>query len=229
VADERDKAARLWPDHELLREATCLRGEVALDVVFDPRPDYGRERVRWRDAGALGLRLEGRSGLYALRSDVGLVPRDEGGWHARVVLRAGETLHFSLTYTRDAPAVLPPLGARAREAIARSASWWRRWAGRARYRGPYRDAVVRSALALKLLSFAPSGAIIAAPTTSLPERPGGDLNWDYRYCWLRDAAFTARALHGYGRPPWEERVLGHLVGYGGAPPSRCWWPTWRTG
>jgi GH15 family glucan-1,4-alpha-glucosidase len=117
---------------------------------------------------------------------------------ARFKLGAGATVWFSLTGSWEGPAVLPALGQPLEEKLSLTIDWWRRWAARATYSGPYREQVVRSALALKLLIYAPSGAMIAAPTTSLPERIGGDLNWDYRYCWLRDAAFTARALFGLG-------------------------------
>jgi hypothetical protein len=110
--------------------------------------------------------------------------------------KRGEAVDFSLTYAADGPAVLPPLGDLVAKELALTVSWWKSWSSRAAHLGPYRDQVVRSALALKLMSFAPSGALIAAPTTSLPERLGGDRNWDYRFCWLRDAAFTARALFG---------------------------------
>jgi GH15 family glucan-1,4-alpha-glucosidase len=107
--------------------------------------------------------------------------------------------------------VLPPPGDLVRQKLALTVEWWRRWAARASYSGPYRDEVTRSALALKLLTYAPSGAMIAAPTTSLPERVGGDLNWDYRFCWLRDAAFTARALFGLGYQEDAEAFIGWLL------------------
>jgi GH15 family glucan-1,4-alpha-glucosidase len=114
------------------------------------------------------------------------------------VIAAGERRYLSLAYAEDGPAVVPTHGEMARTKIERSVRWWQGWAARCRYDGPYRDAVVRSALALKLLTYAPSGAIVAAPTTSLPETLGGWRNWDYRYCWLRDASLTLRALFELG-------------------------------
>src|SRR5205807_832768 len=105
----------------------------------------------------------------------------------------------------------PPSGPRSFEMLGRTAALWRSWARRTEYDGPYRDAVVRSALLLKLMQFVPSGAIVAAPTTSLPERLGGDLNWDYRFCWLRDAALTSRALFGLGHSEEAENFMSWLL------------------
>jgi GH15 family glucan-1,4-alpha-glucosidase len=241
-------AARLSPGHELIRIARCDRGEVELEIVFDPRPDYARRRPPIRALGKLGLRMEVSGGLLTLLTNAPL----QAGGHARLRLHAGEELRFSLGYTCGAPAVLPPTSAeRFAEAQQETERVWRGWAGRTRYDGPARAMVVRSALVLKLLQYAPSGAIVAAPTTSLPERPGGELNWDYRYCWLRDAALTARALYRlghreeadnfmswllsatslslpklhvlydvFGRRPGREEELPHLAGHGGARPVR---------
>jgi GH15 family glucan-1,4-alpha-glucosidase len=211
AASEDDKRRVLWPEHELIRQVACEQGEAEIEVHFDPRPDFGRARTTLRDAGALGLRIEAGSCLIALRGDLKLTPAAGGGASARAKLRAGEALAFSLTEAPEGPAVLPPLGGLIAEKLALTVGWWQRWAARAQYSGPYRDHVVRSALALKLLSYAPSGAIIAAPTTSLPERVGGDLNWDYRFCWLRDAAFTARALFGLGYQEEAEAFVSWLL------------------
>jgi GH15 family glucan-1,4-alpha-glucosidase len=197
VFGEDDKRHVLVPEHELLRLVECVRGEVDVEVTFQPRVDYARRAPALRFTPALGVRVEDGRHLYTLRADVPLQPRADAAV-GRFPLRAGERRQFSLSYDSGGPAVLPPLGARADEAVLRTTRWWRQWVGRCSYDGPYREQVERSLLILKLLSFAPSGAIVAAPTTSLPERLGGDLNWDYRYCWARDAALTMRALLDLG-------------------------------
>jgi GH15 family glucan-1,4-alpha-glucosidase len=197
VAEEREKEALLLPHHEILRVATCEAGEVTVEVRFEPRPDYGRRAPRLRAAGPLGVRLEDGPRLYTLRASAPLALGEDGVARAEVRLRAGERLVLSLAYDEDGPAVLTPLEAAA-EAVRRTAEVWERWARRCAYEGPHRGAVLRSVLTLKLLSFAPSGAIVAAPTASLPERLGGELNWDYRYCWVRDASLTVRALLALG-------------------------------
>jgi GH15 family glucan-1,4-alpha-glucosidase len=198
VASERDKARALAPEHEILRVAECERGEVELDIVFQPRPGFAQKQPRMRATAGLGLRVEFGSELLLLRCNRQLPAPTGDRLQFRARLRAGETLHCSLVYAGDWPAVLPPLGERSRAAIDGSNRFWQGWVAGLEYAGPWRDAVIRSALALKLLVYAPSGAVVAAPTTSLPERIGGDLNWDYRFCWLRDASLTARALFGLG-------------------------------
>ncbi len=197
VASEEHKRNLLWPTHELLRQVRCTRGEIEIEVVFHPRAKYGSSCVRLKKLQGIGLRMDVGRGAYWLRSSAPLTIRDD---HARltIALKQDEMLQFSLSYAEESPAVLPLLGEDVEHRIERSVSWWREWAARCTYRGPYQRALVRSALTLKLLAYAPSGAIVAAATTSLPEVLGGDLNWDYRYCWLRDASFTVRALLGLG-------------------------------
>ena len=201
VASEEDKDRFLIPDHEILRVAQCVHGEVEIEMRFAPRPGYGGQRARLRDAGRFGVRAEVGAELFLLRSDLSLAITGDGELQGLARLRAGDAVHSSLTFADDGPAVSPPLGEWSRAAIARTVTWWREWASRLQYAGPRRELVIRSALALKLLVYAPSGAVVAAPTTSLPERIGGDLNWDYRFCWLRDAAFTVRALLALGCVP----------------------------
>jgi GH15 family glucan-1,4-alpha-glucosidase len=137
-------------------------------------------------------------------------------------LSAGNRRYLSMTYADGMPAVLAHLGDAADRRIERSIRWWTDWAGACRYSGPYRAAVVRSALVLKLLSYSPSGAIVAAPTTSLPESPGGVRNWDYRYCWLRDASLTLRALLDLGFEVEAESFLSWLLHA-----TRLTWPDVR--
>lgn len=198
IASEADKRRLLMPEHEILRIAECVRGEVEVEMCLHARPGYGNRSPRIRSAGALGIRIEVGSELLLLRSDMPLEIGADGRITGRVRLQSGQRIHASLTFAANWPAVLPPLGDWSRAALARSVAWWHGWASHLRYDGPRRASVMRSALALKLLVYAPSGAVIAAPTTSLPERIGGSLNWDYRYCWLRDASLTMRALLGVG-------------------------------
>ena len=117
---------------------------------------------------------------------------EDFGTHAQFTVRKGEKVAFVLTWHpshEERPPLVDPY-----ESLRHSVDDWRAWVARCRYDGPYRDAVVRSLITLKALTYAPTGGIVAAATTSLPEEPGGVRNWDYRYCWLRDATFTLLAL-----------------------------------
>lgn len=194
---ERDKLKQLTPRFELLRLVRCEDGEVEMFCDYFPRPDYGRFSPRMEDRGELGFRFADGLGLYALRSEAKL-QLAQGHVTGTFCLKAGESCLFTLGYDDEAPSVLPLLGESGRDKIEHSIHWWKQWSGENAYDGDYRSQVRRSAIALKLLAYAPSGAIIAAPTTSLPEKIGGGFNWDYRYCWLRDASLTARALFGLG-------------------------------
>jgi GH15 family glucan-1,4-alpha-glucosidase len=212
VAGEEEKRAILTPEHEVLREIEGLGGEVRLRIHYAPHPDYARQTVALRRRGALGIWCKAGGGHLILQSDVDLaVSPDRASATADVTIRAGERRYLSLTYGRDAPAVIPELGAAAHDRLMTSVRWWRQWINQCIYDGPYRETVVRSALALKLMTFAPSGAVVAAPTTSLPEKPGGQRNWDYRYCWLRDASFTVRAFLDLGYEEEASAYAGWLL------------------
>jgi GH15 family glucan-1,4-alpha-glucosidase len=212
VSSEEDKRAHLTPEHEVLRELEGLEGEVEVEILYEPRPDYGRLSSVLERRGMFGLWCEVDGAALALRSELPLQLAD-GERSARGVskIQSGEHKYLSLTYSTEAPAVVPLLGEVARGRIDRTVRWWQEWANRCAYEGPYRDAVVRSALTLKLMTYAPSGALVAAPTTSLPEWLGGVRNWDYRYCWLRDASFTLRALFTLGYWEEAEAFLGWLL------------------
>src|SRR5829696_4679132 len=212
VSSEVDKRTHLTPEHEVLRELEGLEGEVEVEILYDPRPDYGRVHPLLEERGALGLRCEVDGSSLTLRSELPLeLTDDDRSARGTARIRRGERKYLSLTYSVEAPAVVPLLGEAARGRIDRTVHWWQEWANRCAYEGPYRDAVVRSALALKLMTYAPSGALVAAPTTSLPETIGGVRNWDYRYCWLRDASFTLRALYALGYREEAEAYIGWLL------------------
>lgn len=197
VTSEDRKRHTLLPEHELLRIAECRAGSVELEVVYAPRPDYGRARPTLRQRGPGMIACPRRSTMLLLDASVPLSIDDAVGT-ATCAMKAGDVNMFSLTFCVREPAMIAGLGEVARVRLDETVAWWQAWADRCSYDGIYRDELVRSVLTLKLLTFAPCGAIVAAPTTSLPEEPGGERNWDYRYCWIRDASMTVTALVQFG-------------------------------
>jgi GH15 family glucan-1,4-alpha-glucosidase len=174
----------LEPLRELARRVEGLAGHVRMRWRAEPRFEYGRREPRASRPGGRWF-FEGAGEAVAVSA--------WGGEGDTFELREGDRALLALTAARGEPLVLP-----ARQDVERrldeTIAFWRRWAGRCEYEGPWAGAVLRSALALKLLVHAPSGAIAAAPTTSLPESIGGERNWDYRFSWIRDSAFVLDAL-----------------------------------
>ena len=206
---EVEKRAALQPLRAVLRIVECRGGRVPMRMDYEPRPDYGRRPAHLRSRSAFEVAASsGRHALH-LRTDVALEVTDERAW-ARFDAVAGKRLRFSLAYSEGEPGVI--LSDRYVDSTyERTLAFWRNWSDECTYEGPYRKNVLRSALALKLLSYAPSGAIVAAATTSLPEEVGGVRNWDYRYCWLRDASFTVKAFLALGLKREAEAFTGWLM------------------
>jgi GH15 family glucan-1,4-alpha-glucosidase len=183
----------LVPLRELARRVEGLEGRVTMRWQIEPRFGYGLASTRIEARTPFPVATSGNVAVAACAWDAGRVEVQDAGFGGRFEAQAGARATLALVVAHGEPLVFP-----AREdveaRIDATAAFWRDWAGRLRYAGPWRDAVVRSALALKLLVFAPSGAIAAAPTTSLPEMIGGERNWDYRFSWIRDASFTLESL-----------------------------------
>jgi len=199
VAAEDERRGELTAEHELLRRVECVAGRVEIEVGCDPRPGWGAAPPVPRDRRALGFTWELGDQLLALRSEVPVAPDpSRSGVYGRALLAAGDHRFLSLASVTAEPGIFLPLGAAAAGRLERSLRWWQRWVAACRYLGPHPEAVVRSLLTLKLLTYSPSGAVIAAPTTSLPEQIGGERNWDYRCCWLRDASWTLTAFFDLG-------------------------------
>lgn len=176
---------------QVVRKVTGIAGRVAMRMELVIRFDYGR-LVPWvsrDDDGAL-VAVAGPH-LLALRAEIPLRGQDLKTV-ADFEISAGDETTFVLSYGTSYGARPAPRDAA--EALASTEDHWRRWAARCSYVGPWREAVVRSAITLKAMTYAPTGGIVAALTTSLPERIGGQRNWDYRFCWLRDATFTLLSL-----------------------------------
>ncbi|HEX5266174.1 MAG TPA: glycoside hydrolase family 15 protein [Acidimicrobiales bacterium] len=187
------KRRSLWPFRYLVRRAVGEEGRVDLVAVVEPGPGFGRRRPRIERRGR---RLLARSGGAALLCEA-TAPWEPtaGGGQARLPLRAGQRAHVSAAFSGRDLGVWPPVGDFAEEVFAETLAYWQNWAARA---GGAPAAVLRSAITLKLLTYAPSGAVVAAPTTSLPEVAGGVRNWDYRYAWIRDASWSVSALYDLG-------------------------------
>ncbi len=184
--------------HEVHRRIECREGEVELEAIFDPRFDWGRgpTKLEFCEHGVLA-RSESGDALAAVLGNGGRwEPRPGGGACARFRLRAGQRCWLVLSWNSQQP---EPISAyRPFEHLRATRNAWREWARSIRYDGPWRHHVVRSALVLKALIYARSGAMVAAPTTSLPEWPGAQRNWDYRYAWTRDAALGIHAANRIG-------------------------------
>lgn len=212
VADEATKTRTLWPDHELLRGLECVSGSVTVEVLYEPRPGYGCHSGALRPGLHKTIVCEYKAAILALRSDIPLtIAPDRGKATGRATLGAGDRAIVGLGFTDGMAGVLPADGDCAWRMIRDSAAWWEAWAAQLTYDWRYRDVIRRSALLLKLMTYAPSGAMIAAPTTSLPEALGGIRNWDYRYCWLRDASLTVRAFLDVGFAEEAEAFVSWLL------------------
>ena len=255
-ADQRSTTHRRSPTdseaaHVLLRTLRCVNGSVEMRMECEPKPDYARKAAWWEYDGAgyrsaVG-RIEGEAAALRLTTDLRL--GFEGGRAvARTRLHDGETAFVALGWSEHAG---PNTYDEAYERLVYTADFWHEWLSHGDFPDhPWRGYLQRSALALKGLSYGPTGALVAAPTTSLPESPGGLRNWDYRYSWVRDTTFALWGLYtlGFdeeandffyfirdvlsedprlqvmygigGERELPERTLDHLSGYEGARPVR---------
>jgi len=195
------------------RRIRCVRGTVRISVTCRPAFDYGRQthEVLIRTNGAT---FKSGSLILALSTAVPLKNDGHGGVSAEFVLSEGESQVFVLRDDSAGGAVpCPPCEKEAEELLLGTVKFWQNWLSACTYHGRWQAQVHRSALALKLLTFEPTGAIIAAPTASLPEVIGGTRNWDYRYTWMRDAAFTVYAFLRLGFKDEAAAFMHWMEGY----------------
>ena len=177
--------------HRLVRMVRGIRGHVELEASVEPRPDYARGSAKARVDGTLAV-FEGAAPDLHLLSTWPLEAHD-GDVRARFAVDAGDTGALVL----ESGALTGQREVKTDELerlLEQTTSYWQDWLANGSYRGRWREAVERSAITLKLMTYAPTGAMVAAPTTGLPEQAGGERNWDYRYTWIRDASFSTFAL-----------------------------------
>ncbi|CAN5747178.1 glycoside hydrolase family 15 protein [soil metagenome] len=199
--------------HVLARVATCTQGSVAIDIEYAPRPEYGLiEPLLSAVEG--GIAVRGGADVLALSTPVRLAIDDHSTARGRALLEKGESLAFSLHHrsTWEEPSRMwEP--AEITERLRDTTEAWRTWSELHQgYEGPWRDLVHTSGRVLQALTYQPTGAICAAPTTSLPEEVGGERNWDYRYTWVRDASLTLEALWIAACPDEASQFLSFMAG-----------------
>ncbi|WP_405885414.1 glycoside hydrolase family 15 protein [Streptomyces sp. NBC_01136] len=204
VVDDSREAGR----HRLIRRVMCVRGALPFRARVAPRFEYGSAPHTVR-VGAGQAIFESSSLRLALTSTVPFEVAGQDVW-SLFKLHEGESAVFTIDQVGGDVAPRFCAVAEAEREFNATVRYWRRWLSQSRYRGRWREMVHRSALTLKLLTYAPTGAIIAAPTTSLPEQIGGERNWDYRYVWVRDAAFCVYALLRLGFTDEAEAFMGFL-------------------
>lgn len=199
-------------DHiEIHRRVQATGSDVEIELTFKPRFDYARDKttIRKRLHGLLATNSDDESVSLSTSQDCDWqIDVERGLAVGRVVLRRGHRLWLVLRYDDDE--VWPTEKYASRDKLAATRTFWLDWSVDLQYEGPYRPMVERSALALKLMVYAPTGAIVAAPTTSLPEEIGGERNWDYRFSWLRDSTFTLFALYALGKFHELDRYMDYL-------------------
>jgi len=210
VTDAMTLPSGLAPGRELVRRIEGLSGRVPLRWSVEPRFGYGSSAGRVEKRLGHPVAVVGRDAVAVCSWSAGEPECNPDRVSARFETAEGTRAQIALSASHQEPLVFPAQR-EVDDRLENTIAFWRRWAGARTYDGPWREAVVRSALALKLLVFAPSGAIAAAATTSLPEQVGGQRNWDYRYSWVRDSAFTLDAFLGLGCPSEAEAFFWWLM------------------
>jgi GH15 family glucan-1,4-alpha-glucosidase len=197
---------------DIVRVVECVRGQIAVRMELVLRFDYGHT-VPWVTRIDDGVRAVAGPNLAVLHASVP-VHGENLKTVAEFTLRQGESAGFTLTY--GASHLDDPKRIDIARSMEETETFWKRWNARLKYQGAYRDAVERSMMTLKALTYQPTGGVVAAVTTSLPESIGGTRNWDYRYCWLRDTTFTLLALANGGyfdeAAAWQDWLLRALAG-----------------
>lgn len=211
VIDERDR---------LVRIIQCIDGKIEYDLLFQPRPDYGRESAALT-RGELGWICRAGGDLRCVLSTEAARDGDaveaSGSVRGSYSLQAGQGHRYVLRYRTKDDLCETPITLMGDVGEAATVAWWQSWGDQCNYSGPYRDQVMRSCLTLKLLTYESTGAVMAALTTSLPESMDADRNWDYRYCWLRDTSLLLQSFIDMGFEQESRSFLNWLLGVGHKP------------